>query len=128
MKPPAHIRNIDLWESNCRRIHARAVDLLEGRSGIIESARELTRLAFWAGLEEDDDLSTFVGIDSETGSLPVGEVRKLWADYALERYDAEIRRAEELYRPVALESASRLRERFAWALEARNLRREGRNG
>lgn len=37
--------------------------------------------------------------------------------------EVEIAKAENLYRPSAMEAASRLAERFAWSLEARNARR-----
>ena len=98
-------------------IRARALDLVEGRLSVIESARVLSKLTYWSGLDTDPDLVTFVAIDSETDTLPVGEVRKYWAAHALEREDVEIAKAEELYR------AQRLVERFKWALEARAARR-----
>ena len=90
---------------------------------MIETARVIAKLGYWTGLREDADIATFVAIDSETDSLPIGEVRKLWADHALVRLDAEIEEAEALYRQSALESATRLAERFAWALTARKDRR-----
>jgi hypothetical protein len=103
-------------------IRACALDLIEGRLSVIESARELSRLTFWSGFKDDPDLSSFVAIDSETDTLPVGEVRKHWATHALELEDVEISKAEELYRCAAIESARRLAERFDWALEAREAR------
>lgn len=123
VKPPDHIQNVAQWQNYCRKIRARAVDLVEGRLGVIDAARELSKLAFWTDLRNDEDLTTFVAIDFETGTLPVGDVRQYWSVEALERKDAEIRRAEELYRQSALEAAGRLIQRFAWALDARNERR-----
>jgi len=105
-------------------IRARALDLIEGRLSVIESARALSKLTFWSGLKDDPDLTNFVAIDSETDTLPVGEVRKYWARHALELEDVEIAKAEELYRTTAIESAQRLAERFEWALEARAARRD----
>lgn len=106
-------------------IRARALDLIEGRLSVIESARVISKLAYWSGLKNDPDLTTFVAMDSETDTLPVGEVRKYWASHALEREDVEIAKAEEMYRSTALESAQRLVERFEWALESRAARRTG---
>lgn len=123
MQPPAHITNVPKWEEHCRKIHARAVDLLEGRAGVIETAREMSKLRFWSGLREDPDLLTFDGIASKTGALPVGEVRKYWASHALAREDVEIERAERLYEASARQAAASLVERFAWALDARRRRR-----
>jgi hypothetical protein len=112
------------WEEHCRKIHARAVDLLEGRAGVIETARTMSKLRYWAGLNDDPDLLTFVGIDSETDALPVGEVRKYWAAHALAREDVEIDRAEELYAESAKQAAAALAEGFSWALEARRRRKD----
>lgn|SRR5262245_51209649 len=123
MEPPKTIQNIAQWENHCRKIHARAEDFLADRLGVIETARILSQLAFWTHLGDDADLQTFVAIDSETDSLPVGEVRRLWAPDALKRKDVEIDRAEKLYKPVAREAATRLVQRFAWAVKARNARR-----
>jgi hypothetical protein len=104
-------------------IRARALDLIEGRLSIIESARALSKLTHWSGPNDDPDLTTFVAIDSETDILPVREVRKYWATHALEREDVEIAKAEDLYRSTAIESARRLVERFEWSLEAKAARR-----
>jgi hypothetical protein len=124
MEPPKTIQNIAQWESHCRKIHARSEDFLAGRVGVIETARMLSGLASCTHLQADGDLRTFVEIDQKTGFLPVGEVRKLWARDALKVKDVEINRAEELYRPVARETATRLVQRFAWAVKARNERRK----
>ena len=124
MEPPKTIQNIAAWENLCRKIHARSEDFLADRLGVIETARILSQLAFWTHLRDDADLLYFVAIESETGSLPVGEVRKLWAPDALKCKDVEINRAEKLYQPVAREAATRLVQRFAWAVKARNARRE----
>jgi E3 ubiquitin-protein ligase DOA10 len=124
MDAPKTIRNLEEWENHCRKIHARAEDFLAGRLGVIETARLLSQLAFWAHLRNDADLQTFVAIDSETGTLPVGEVRKYWAPDALEREDVNINQAEKLNQVAAAEAATRLVQRFAWAVEARNERRE----
>ena len=76
MQPPANVTNVSHWEELCRKIHARAVESLEGRAGVIETARTMSKLRIWAALTDDPDLLTFDGIDSETGTLPVGDVRR----------------------------------------------------
>jgi hypothetical protein len=124
VQPPAHITNVPQWEEHCRKIHARAVDLLEERARVIETARAISKLAYWTGLRDDPDVSTFVAIDSETDTLPVGEVRQYWAAHALEREDIEIDRAERLYAATARQAAEALVDRFSWALDARRRRRD----
>jgi hypothetical protein len=70
------------------------MDLIEGRLGIIETARVLSKLKFLAGIENDADLDAFVAIDSETDELPVGGVRKQWAAHSLALQDVAIAKAE----------------------------------
>jgi len=48
------------------------------------------------------------GIDSETDTLPLGEVRQYWNAEALERKDREIAEAEAFYGDAVREVASRL--------------------
>jgi len=105
-------------------IRARALDLIEGRVAVIEAARAISKLAFWAGLRDDTDLNAFVAIDTETDTLPLGDVRLNWAEHALALQDVEIAKAENLYRALALATARSLVERFAWTLDARNARRK----
>lgn len=120
--PPDHVRNVALWEEDCRRIHARAGDLIEGRLGIIEAARTLWSLAHYTGLESDTDLATFEMILTAT-VLPIDADRSRCAPELAEQLDAEIARIERHFRDSALASAESLARRFEWALEARNERR-----
>jgi hypothetical protein len=91
-----------------------ARDILDGRIGIIEGAREIRRFCGGhLGFDERDlDLNTFVAIDSETDDLPIGDVRQYWAPDALAQKDAEIARCEAIYREPAFRAASHLITRF----------------
>jgi hypothetical protein len=72
---------------------ARANAFLVGQVEPIETARSL---AGFRGRDKhlDEILVTFVGVDSETDALPLGDVRKLWNAEALKRQDIEIAKAE----------------------------------
>ncbi len=100
---------------NRQKVVAIAQDLLAGRIGVLEAARQIDALrGDRVGLDElDPDFVTFLAIDSETDDLPVGESRRDWAADALAEKDIEIARCEELYRRQAVESASHLVARFA---------------
>jgi hypothetical protein len=88
--------------------------LLEGSISVIEAARKLSSLRFsLVGDQLDDDWRVFVGIDSETDHLPVGEVRKHWSADALAAKDAESQKTEEFYRDHALTAARSLLHRYA---------------
>jgi hypothetical protein len=87
--------------------------IVDGSVGVIEGAREMTRVHFRShSKEEDEEFLVFVGINSETDHLPVGEVRRHWSTEALERKDAEIRKAEEFFRDRALSAAQALIRRY----------------
>jgi hypothetical protein len=82
--------------------------VLDGRTTVLEAARELVSLAHTDAVAELEDRKFIIAVASETDDLPVGEVRKLWAPYALREKDLEIARAEELYRADFLETCQRI--------------------
>ena len=101
--------------SDRQKIVQIAHGILDGSISIIAGARQLRVFAGGhAGIDErDPDFSTFVGIDSETSALPVGESRRHWAHDALAKKDLEITRCEDLYRDAAREAASHLIARYS---------------
>ncbi|TAL92750.1 MAG: hypothetical protein EPN73_24145 [Paraburkholderia sp.] len=117
MKIPEGIRNEALWRKRCRKIHARAKDLLEGRLGIVETARAIRLLAIWTRVESEPEFQLFGAIDRETRYLPVGAVRAYWMPEALAREDVFIGAAENLWRDRAIAAAETLVERYEWALK-----------
>lgn len=113
---PMGITNEELWRKNCRKIRARAVDLLEGRLGVIETARAMLPLARWTKVDGEPEFQLFRAIASETDDLPVGAVRALWAPGALVREDVRIRAAEAFWDERARSAATRLVERYEWTI------------
>ena len=122
-RAPAGITNIPLWEEHCRKIHARAKDLIEGKLSVLNAAVAIERLVFPARAGTDADLLVFKTISHETIGLPIGPERQYWSEEALRREDQKIHALEERWKLVALASAQRLIERYSWALDARRLRR-----
>lgn len=90
------------------RIEKVAKLLLAGQVGVIPASRELSRLRYDVEPRIAEMLLTFVGIDSETDTLPLGDVRREWNRDALKRKDLEIASAEEFYRKSAVEAATEL--------------------
>jgi len=120
---PPDITNVPRWEEHCRKVHARAKDLIDGKVGVIEAAEILHRLAIWTRAESDPDFSVYRKICGEIVGLPVGRERRHWSQEALEREDVKIKALEESWRPAALTSAHRLVDRYRWSLAARQRRR-----
>ena len=88
--------------------------MLDGQLGVIDGSRQLCALRSRVSpLDFDPNFLPFVGIDSETDHLPIGEVRQHWAADALATKDAELGDAEPQYREMALSGCHRLVERFS---------------
>jgi hypothetical protein len=87
--------------------------MLDGALGIIEGSRRLNDLREAMGIYHlDEDFVGFVAIDSETETLPVGEVRTRWNKEALVQQDRKVEEAERLYRDGALKDCRKLIARF----------------
>ena len=86
--------------------------MVSGAIGIVDGARRLTKLGHALGVDRDPDFTFFVGVDSETDHLPVGEVRRHWAADALQRTDEELRASEAFYRADAFRVCQSLIQRY----------------
>jgi hypothetical protein len=96
------------WERQRAREVTEAV--MDGRTTVLEAARELVSIAHTDAIANEEDRILIIAIESETDDLPIGEVRKLWAPYALEAKDAEIARCEELWKAQFIEACKRIVE------------------
>jgi hypothetical protein len=85
-----------------------AKQFLGGQLGVIAASRELSPLRHEVEADLAEVLLVFTGIDSETDTLPIGNLRQHWSPEALERKDCEIMEVETFYRRPAIEAASRL--------------------
>jgi hypothetical protein len=96
-----------------RVIFEAAQDMLAGKLSYIEGARKICAARFsWKLDEWDPDLRPFVGIDSETDSLPFGEMRSHWQAAALEALQPEIDRKEAWARQLGEPHCRNLVKRF----------------
>lgn len=89
-------------------MRAVATQLLAGTIGVIAVARELSQ--FRDGIEPEIGklLDVFVGLDSETDDLPIGDQRAHWDPEALKQKDPEIAAAEARWRERALAAARQI--------------------
>src|SRR5437764_11223306 len=85
------------------KIVAIARSIVSGELGVIAGARHLAGWRFDVGAEQDSDFKFFVGVDSETDHLPVGDVRSRWSPDALKAKDEELRTFEASVRERAIE-------------------------
>jgi hypothetical protein len=95
-----------------QQVVATARDFLVGNISVTEAARRLVGLAHELGAAFEDPFLTFVGIDSETDTFPLGEVRNNWNPDALLKEDAEREFYEASVRERALEAAGEILQRY----------------
>jgi hypothetical protein len=98
------------WASG--KVVAVAKSILSGELGIVAGARQLARWRFDVGAEHDPDFTFFVGVDSETDHLPVGEVRSRWSPEALKAKDEDLRTFEASVRDRALRVCESLIQKY----------------
>ncbi|MCB8979707.1 MAG: hypothetical protein H6657_20040 [Ardenticatenaceae bacterium] len=96
-----------------QRVVQVAEQILNQEIGLIEGTRLLSRLRGEVTEGQfDPDFTLFIGIDSETDALPVGDERQFWADSVLLEKDKEIRRLEDFYRDNVVAACKVLISRF----------------
>lgn len=88
-------------------------DILSGRVGITEGSRRVVDLRDTLNQESNDLFLPFVGVDSETDHVPLGDVRARWSSNALAREDLERARYEQESRPFVVEASEKLLQ-YAW--------------
>ncbi len=86
-------------------------DFLGRRLSVIEASRRIWRLGNELS-DEDPLFQIFLGIDSETDRLPVGNERSLWNPEALIERDKEIHEMEINFESEARIAAEALRSKF----------------
>jgi hypothetical protein len=97
-----------------RKVLDLATDILGGRIGLIEGSRALSHLRHEVEVKEPDrDFLIFVGVDSETDHLPIGEERKSWDAEALAAKDQEIQEFEASVREDIMAACRNLIARFS---------------
>ena len=85
------------------KIVATSRRILSGELGIVAGARQLSGLRLDVDAERDADFIFFVGVDSETDHLPVGEVRSRWSADTLKAKNEELQAYEASVRGRAFE-------------------------
>jgi hypothetical protein len=112
MKPPAWVKNKDSWRKQCRRLVARAKELIAGKIELPEAAHQIAKYQSWLRASQDPDFMVFEALYSEICRFPTGAVRQHWAPEALEKEDVKIRAVEAKFRASALEAAHNLIEKY----------------
>jgi len=94
------------------KIVAAALSILSGELGIVAGARQLAELRFEIGAANDPDFIFFLGVDSETDDLPLGDVRSHWNPDALKSKDAELAAYESVVREKAFAICRNLIQKY----------------
>jgi hypothetical protein len=89
-----------------------ARSILSGELGVVAGARQLASLRFDVGAEHDPDFIFFVGVDSETDHLPLGNVRSHWKPDVLSAKDAVLTAYEAKVHERAFEVCRSLIQKY----------------
>lgn len=96
-----------------QKIVRTAKDMLERKISFILGARVLNSVRLEVPeMDLDPDLGTMLMIDSETDSLPIGEIQQYWDKDAIKRLEPEIAKAEAWARKTGSSACESLIERF----------------
>lgn len=101
---PDWVTNESTWKKHCRRVVARANDLMEGKLTVIACAQEMTKLVFWLRAEDDADFMVFTAIKEASDAVPGEEDRKNWSGAQTER-EFDIVNIEEQWSKQVLAAA-----------------------
>lgn len=111
---PEYLSHDEYVESTRRQVVETAQAMLDGQLGFLVGSRRLSALRHEVNVADSDaDFLTFVGIDSDTDALPLGEVRRHWSADALVKLEPEIQSAEAWAAKVGCEACRSLIARFA---------------
>jgi len=94
------------------KVVAVARSILAGEVGIVAGARQFGRVTHRVGVGSDPDFIFFIGVDSETDHLPLGDVRQHWNPDALLAKDAELADYETRVRERAFAACRSLIEKY----------------
>jgi prolyl-tRNA editing enzyme YbaK/EbsC (Cys-tRNA(Pro) deacylase) len=83
-------------------------EVLSGRHLLVEACRSIPALIDRLELRGVINESIFVGIDSETDHLPVGQFREFWSEEALAKHEPEIAKSEAWARELGLAEIEKL--------------------
>jgi hypothetical protein len=96
-----------------KKSQAKAIEvaraIIDGKIGIIEGSRALVAIRHEVTDElADSDFLPFIAVESETDTLPVGNVRQHWAKDALANEDIKINKYENEMRDMIIAACERL--------------------
>ena len=78
-----------------------ATGMLSGEIDIAVGCRSIQGPLRRLGLESESEFSIFIGVDSETDHLAIGDERQHWSSDGLRKSDAELAATVNHYRPYS---------------------------
>jgi len=109
MDRTAYRINLEYRASVRTQMLALVTRFLADEAGVVETARKLSAYRDVPDKDIGSQLDVFVGIDSATDGLPLGDARHHWSSEALAREDVKIAEAERHWWKAATTAATALR-------------------
>jgi len=110
-------RDLNTFEAKQREAADIARAILDGKRGVCDGCRALTRLAHdivpdW---RVDPDFVVFGALDSDSDRFPLGDARRHWHPSVLSELDSEREQLEERVRPKVTVACLSIVSRFGAA-------------
>jgi prolyl-tRNA editing enzyme YbaK/EbsC (Cys-tRNA(Pro) deacylase) len=103
-----HLSKEQYWLVRLRELHNLCTIVLKGRYLLIEASRRIPALLKDVQLDCKIKTDIFIGIDSSTDYLPLGNVRELWQKEALAKLEDEIADSERWAHEIARSEIERI--------------------
>ncbi len=108
-----HMSHEEYIKNQRQKVTDLLTQVIEGKTSILLAARQIVQLRFDIDLDENDkDVLTFVGIDSESDSLPIGPERTYWSKDALKNKEKEIKDVEKWALDFGIEACKNLKAKL----------------
>ena len=100
------VNGVTDWDRERARKVARAV--WDGQTAVLEAVHQLYSLV--GAIDDETDRALILAFKSEIPYVPIGDVRQLWAPYALRMKDEELVRVEVQWKKGFLEACKKIAE------------------
>ena len=108
-----HISHEEYVINQRQKVTDLLTDVIDGKISILLAARQIVQLRFEIELDENDkDILAFVGIDSESDSLPIGPERSYWSEDALKNKEKEIKEVEKWALAFGIDACNNLKAKL----------------
>ncbi|EDY84537.1 hypothetical protein VDG1235_4168 [Verrucomicrobiia bacterium DG1235] len=103
--------------ADCEKLLKLCDQIIENRLGLTIGSRRMNGFRELMKEDKNEEWMIFIGIDSETDHLPIGDEKNHWNKEILKKKEKELEEIEDHYRPYALESLVSIKTKYTKLVE-----------